>query len=463
MARRDDPQAKLVDIDAERAVLGSLLINPGAIVDVSERLMGSDFYQESHRWVYEAACELYEQHADVDFVTVADRLQDKEQLAQVGGAAYLTKLLNETPTSMHAASYADQLHKLGVLRRLIQSAAQIAKLAYNGRSSELAEVLDKAQRLIDAATPDAKDDAVLLWLDSLEQLLETQVERAQQLDAQERGIASPIIRFPWSSLSRFNLRLRPGTLAIAAAGSSIGKTTFLECCAEHWARQGFRVVFFHLELSHHMMMDRRLSRLSGLTLQQIEDGAMGQQVDDAYKQMRAYSGGIDYVHCPGWTATRIASKARAFYARRLCDVVIVDYLQKLTLGYRPGQNKADALGDAAETLKILGEQLGIPVLLASQFNRAAGFADRKTGEYIRGSGEPHEKANVVLTLDREILNSPAFDSYGKVIAGIGERSPTMIVRVDKNTGGATGDTQLVMNAARFLILDEARGTEPINL
>jgi replicative DNA helicase len=190
-----------------------------------------------------------------------------------------------------------------------------------------------------------------------------------------------------------------------------------------------------------------------LTLDQIENGATGDVIDDARKRLQAYPGGITYVHCPGATASRVATQARRLHAQGLCNVAIVDYLQKLTLVHKQGQNKADHLGDAAETLKIAAERLGIPFLLGSQFNRGVDHVARKTGAYIRGSGEPHEKANAVITLDRAILGSDAFDEEGRVIASAGQRSPVMVVRVDKNTGGETGDTKLVMNAARFLILD----------
>jgi replicative DNA helicase len=261
---------------------------------------------------------------------------------------------------------------------------------------------------------------------------------------------------PWRGMERFNVRLRPGTMAILAAGSSVGKTTFLECCAEFWARQGYQVAFFHLELSHQLMLDRRAARLTGIPMHQIEDGILDARINDALATLYKYPGGINYVHCPGWSASRIATYARQLRNKGRCDVAIVDYLQKMHLAFKPGINKADALGDAVETLKTAAELLEIPMLLASQFNRAAQFSDRKTGDYIRGSGEPHEKGNVVITLDRDILNEDMHDGAGRVVAESGSRSPVLKVRVDKNTSGPIGDTELIMNAARLLVLDAAR-------
>lgn len=457
-----DGLQRLADAQLEQSFVGSLLLDPEATAQIVDRCRPDDLYSQTHRWIYEACLALHEARHKIDIATVADQLDADQHLGEIGGAAKLTELVGQTPSAFHVLTYADRLHKLGTLRRLMRAAQSISKLAYDGAGSELDEVLTRAQRLVDAVQPIASDASVLLWLDSLEAFLEQQWERLGEKDAEDAGgrLRDPML--PWSALERFNPRLRPGTLAIVAGGSGIGKTTFLECCAEHWARQGYRVVFYHLELSHQMMLDRRAARLSGLSLREIEDGAMTDKVDRANELLRHYPGGITYVHCPGWTASRLVANARHLHAKGLCDVAIVDYLQKVTLRYYKGQNKADALGDCAETFKIAGEQMGTAWVVGSQFNRKANEYDRKTGDFIRGSGEPHEKANLVLTLDREICDAERQDEQGHVITAVGERAPEMTVRIDKNTGGPTGDTKLMMNAARFTILDAATETVPLN-
>jgi replicative DNA helicase len=449
---------KLINIDSERAVIGSCLIDPDAILQVADVLLADDFHDERWRHTYEAIYSLYEQQARIDYLTICTRLEDQGHLRAVGGAAALTGLVEATPTSLNVASYASIVHRLATLRRLVSTAGKIAALAYSAGGEQLDAVLTQAQRLIDAVTPEMSDDAVLLWLDSIERFVLWQLERNEKQADVEAG-KLPSADFPWQALQRFRLKLRPGLLGIVAAGSSIGKTTFLECCAEYWARQGLSVAFFHCELSHQLMLERRGVRLSGVPLEEIERGVLDRRVQVVTEMMREYAGRVTYVHCPGWTAQRVAAKARQLAAKGLCDVGIVDYLQKLYLMRRRGQNKADDLGDAVEMLKVLAEQLGIPVLLASQFNRGSRGAARKTGDFIRGSGEPHEKANVVITLDREILDAPIYDEAGHKVAEIGQRSPVVQVRVDKNTLGPTGDTQLMMNPERFLILDVAQAGE----
>lgn len=443
----------LSDLKAEQAAVGAMLIDPDAIARVEDQLAPDDFYHEVYRYIYEAIRDLHTERINIDYITLLDRLEASGHLQEIGGSAVVTALLNSTPSAMHVEDYAGIVHKLSSLRRLVMAASQIARDAYNGANGQLPDLLSKAQKLLDAISPVSSTESTLLWLDSLTEFLSGQFSRLMDQDAMAAG-ETPYLEMPWSTLKRFRIRLRPGTLALVAAGSGIGKTTFLECCAEHWAKQGRRVLFFHLELSHQLMLDRRMSRVTGIALHEIEDGIVDRRIDEATEQLRQYRGGITYVHCPGWSAQRIVALTRKLHNKGLCDVAIVDYLQKMGLVYRQGQNKSDHLGDAVETLKIMAEQLAIPVFLASQFNRSAMHSDRKTGDFIRGSGEPHEKGNIVLTLDRDVLSAPLTDEEGNIVARLGDHSPLVKVRIDKNTTGPTGDCELVMNAARFLMLDK---------
>jgi replicative DNA helicase len=176
--------------------------------------------------------------------------------------------------------------------------------------------------------------------------------------------------------------------------------------------------------------------------------------------MREWKGGITYVHCPGWTAQRVVANARKLYARGLCDVVVVDYLQKVALVGRNGQNEASWIAHTVEAFKTMAEQLAIPALLGSQLNRDGQRDNRKTSIGIRGSGEIEEKANYIITLDRPVLDEPVRNEQGRIIANEGDRSPEVKVRVDKNTLGPTGECEMVINAPRFLMLDVAPASEP---
>lgn len=450
----------LADEGAERALLGCLLVDQDAMAQVDGNVVAKDFYDEGRRAVFATLVELYQGRVKVDVLTVRERLQTRGLLETAGGASGVMDLMSAAPDFTHALDYARVVRRLGTLRRLVMAAAAIVKDAYAGRGDDLSAVLERARRALESVEGARSGDGVLLWLDSLSGFLEAQWERLAELDVAAKGGKKPYLELPWQAFQRFSARLRPGTLALVAAASGVGKTTFLECCAEAWARQGVRVAFFHLELSHRQMLDRRTSRLAGVPLSEVEDGAVTAEVDRAVVAMRGWPGGITYVHCPGWTAAQVAAERARLQAKGLCDVALVDYLQKLTLPRTRGQNKSDDIGDAVEQLKIDAERAGVPYMVASQFNRAAEGAERKTGAYIRGSGEPYEKANLALTLDRQILSGTETDGMGRITGMAGDLSGEVKGRVDKNTGGPTGDLRLWLDARRFLLTDLSREPEP---
>lgn len=447
---------QLVDIKAERAAIGAMLINPDYIARVREWLDASDFHDAKNRWIYDGQCALFDQQVEPDYVTLLAWLEKEGHLTEIGGAAYLSGLANATPNAFRAESYARIVQRLGTLRRLVGVAGEIAKMAHSD-NADIDDVFTRARILVDSAAPNVSDNDLLLWLDSLSAFVDYQLERKADQIAIDAGEVTARVRYPWKAVDHYTKMLREGTVGIVAAKPGIGKTAFMECCGESWARHGLQVAFFHFELSHKLMLDRRAARWSGMPMEEIEAGLVDQRIDAANAALRLWAGGINYVHCPGWTMGRVATKIRQLHSKGLCDVAIVDYLQKARLVYMHGQNKAQALGAAVEDLKNCAEQLGIFIQTGSQFSNAANGAERKTAAHIRDSGEPEEKANIIVTLDRVILNDDLHNGSGDVIAREGERSPLTTARIDKNTTGRTGDAELYFNGARFAFYDrEAR-------
>lgn len=448
MAKVDD---KLRDTNAEQAVIGGILVDPSAIGPLSEVLKPDDFYGEGNRWVYEAALQLHESGAQIDYITIANALDG--HLASIGGTAKLTQLVGATPSAVNVLDHARVVSRLAILRRLMSAAQGIAKLAYSSEDDSIAEVFAKARGLVDSVAPQADDDALLLWADSFARFIEYQIERKEQTDAIQRGERVARASFPWQAVGRLVSFIRPGMLAIVAADTSVGKTTFMECCAEHWARCGLQVVFYHLELSHRFMLDRRICRWSGDPMHLVEAGEVTDAIKQAHAEAKSWPGHVHYMHVPGWSAPRICNSIRQMRDKGLCDVAIIDYLQKMRLIRQKGQNDASAIGDQVEVIKNTTEQLDIPAIMGSQLSREGN---------IRNSGEPEEKANIIIYLEREKLDADMHGPDGRVIAKMGERSPQVKGRVEKNTGGACGAFELVMNGARYNILDVGQ-TEPAPL
>jgi len=440
------------DPAAELALLGALLIEPSKLLDIDPPLAKGDFSLARNGELYAVLGELGEE-ARCDLVTVGERVR-------AGGLdwseADLTRLLADapTPTGVHAPYYASIVREKATLRRLYYAGPKIIQLAL-APDAEAEEAGQKARALVDAALGQESDAAMLAWSASLAKYFEL-----LDLRAKEQQDPKPVLTFPWKALQGFIPRLRPGTVAIVAASSSIGKTTFCECCAERWAKDGFNVAFFHFELSHDIMLDRRMCRQARLALADLEKGKdeIIKAVSETSAQMQEWPGSITYIHCPGWTMQRVANKARLLASRGQVDAVVVDYLQKAKLQeWARGQTVAQIRGGDVEALKVLAEELGLVVLLASQLNREALTATYKTRHQIRDTGEADEKGNVVCTLDREILLENWLDpTSGAIVALKGELAPTVRVRVDKNTLGRTGEAKLVLDGPHFDLKDEAR-------
>ena len=288
-------------------------------------------------------------------------------------------------------------------------------------------------------------DARLLWEDSFtfyEELIAKR-EALAALPESERHL----LTWPWASWNAYLDPLEPGLLAVIAGPDGGGKTIYSECLAEHWARQGNSVAFLHFELNRGIMMDRRMARQAGIERRLLKDGTLtGQEKAEmarADERMRTWQGRITYVHTPGWTVERALAEVQSLATEDMCDVFIVDYLEKAASSARQikqyGAQIYEREADDVEQIKNFSEAVGLPVVILSQLNKMGkgqSFADL-TRTDIRGSGAKTERANVVALLYRDSLESQQ-----------------VRVKLDKNTMGAPGTLTQVMDAPRFRVLDQ---------
>jgi replicative DNA helicase len=288
------------------------------------------------------------------------------------------------------------------------------------------------------------ETARLLWAESFdlyEQIMAKRTAEAALPEDERKALT-----WPWRSWSNLLDPLEPGMLAVVAAGDGVGKTICAECIAEHWARCGRQVAFLHFELNRAIMLDRRTARATGIPRRALKGGALNRLDEerrwDANERMRSWPGGITYVHTPGWTVERALGEVRALKAEGLCDVFVVDYLEKAAAAPRQlrsyGTNIFAREANDVEQIKSFSEQEEVPALLLAQLNKMGkgqSFEDLDRTA-IRGAGEKTEKANVVVLLHRE---SP--------------ETGMLHVRVDKNTIGPTGSFAQYMETSRFLVTD----------
>ena len=288
------------------------------------------------------------------------------------------------------------------------------------------------------------ENARLLWPDSFTLYDEIIAERTRQasIPANERHIPT----WPWDTWRNFIDPLDAGMLGVISGADGVGKTIYAENLAEHWAATGLNVAFVHFELNRSLMLDRRMARQTGIQRRVLKTGTLDAAQQSAYEnandRLRQWPGSITYIHTPGWTMERVVNEVRALVTEGICDIFVVDYLEKAAASERQlktyGSNPFAREADNVELLKTAAESLERPAILLAQMNKAGktqGF-DTLNRTAIRGAGEKTEKANLVVLLHKESTESNLIQ-----------------VRVDKNTMGRCGTFDQFITGARFQITD----------
>ena len=434
------------NVQAERAVLGACLLDPDAVLRCRDLdLRPEAFWRPAHQAIWRAILDTAARCEAVDPLTVSDALG--ADLPAVGGQDYLLELVTETISTVTVKDYAEMVQRTAGQREVISAAGDLAALAH-AHEGPLPALYDAATaRFLQAVRVTDARSHLVGDAEALVEYLTAQSETARRLEENPDAL----IEVPWADLGRLLGDLVPGFIHVVAAESSVGKSMYMEAIAEHNARRGHRVAFYHLELSHSYMMHRLMCRYAGgdgITMAQLRRGYAGREVSQAIDGVQAWLPRITYVHCPGWSAERVAADMQRLYAQGACDVAIVDYLQKLTLPEGKGLNSAMLIGQQAETLKNVAERLGVPVVLGSQVSRANRADHRRPTEGdIRNSGEVAERSNQVVVLHRPVRRD--------------EQAPGAVTEkieayVDKNTSGETGKADLVHVFGRYLLGDAMR-------
>ena len=435
MASQQKPPSNL---DAESSVLGSILIDPDAMLRVRQTdLQPEQFYAGANGVIYGAMIGLSRQMQPIDTTTVQGALGAK--LDEIGGLDYLIRLVQQTPTSVNVVAYAEQVMQCAKRREIIAVSQDMASVAYahTGATDEL--LTDVSGQFFSVVNTNnsrthlyGTDNAILDYL-------------VAQDDRRERLAADPNGRLQTghADVDRMIDELEPGYIMIVGAQTSVGKTVFSEGVAEYNAMRGHKVCFYHLELTHQSMLHRRMVRHSGVSMHELRTGYNGPELSTAINRISPWMGNMTYIHCPGWTAERIAADITRERASGNCDLVIIDYLTLINMPRTQGSNDAARIGNAIGVLKVLAEQLEIPMVIPSQTRRTQDGATDVHKDDLRGSGEIEERTNQIIMLNRQ-----------------GERddnAETEIINisVEKNSSGPCGECKLVHKKGRFLYLDYA--------
>ena len=418
----DDARVPPSDVLAEEAVLGSLIIDPEAIHEISTFLNARDFYRDGNQKIYAVILELAEKNKGIDHVTISHELKMNDDLEDIGGEGYVIGLPNATPTSINIKGYAEDVKDCAIRRDMVIAATAIANLAFENEKSE--KTLDRAEQLIfnirgdlNKGTSDGSiKDWAKMYMDEMEYLAQNEGEMS--------GLPTGFL-----DIDRGLGGLQRADLVIVGARPSMGKTSFLLQIAMNNVKLGNNVGIFSLEMSANKLVERIVSSNTRIDSQRLRRADLEpDEWKKFYKQIGELSErGLFISDDLGLSVHQIKAKARRWHARYGLDMVMVDYLQLID---EPNQqNRNLEIGVISRGFKQLGRELNVPIVVASQLSRAVEQRANKRPilSDLRDSGTIEQDADVVTFLYRDEYYNPEAS----------ERPGIAEVNVAKNRNGPT--------------------------
>lgn len=415
------------NVEAEQAVLGSVLLDSESLFSVTEILHPEDFYERAHRFIYEAVLLLSEKGSAIDLVTVTEELRRQNQLDQVGGPAYIASIAGAVPSSSNAAYYANIVAQKSTLRSLISAAGEIAASCYS-QEDDVEVLLDAAEQKIFSISQNRSREGFAsikaILIDTLES-----IERLSQHKGEVTGVPT------FTDLDKLLSGLQKSDLIICAGRPGMGKTSFCLNIAQKAAiKHGKSVAIFSLEMSKEQVAQRMLSSEAAIDQQKLRTGYLSDKDwSGLVDAMGVLSGTSVYIDdTPALTAMEVRAKARRLKAEKGLDLVIVDYLQ-LMQGHRRADSRQQEIATISRALKSLARELKTPVMALSQLNR--GVEQRQDKRPVMAdlleSGAIEADADVVLFLYRdEYYNKETSDKgIAEVIVGKHRNGPVGVIKL----------------------------------
>lgn len=444
MATKEVPAGKIPpqNLDAEKSLLGAVLIDEETLADISEHVTTKDFYEKRHAIIYAAMMRLYERHKPVDLLTLTEELKRKKELEIIGGSAYLTDLTNYVPTSAHAEAYAELVAQKAIRRRLIKASGEISELGYD-EDTTTQELLEKAEaELFSVSDQSLKQDLV-----SIESILTESFDRMEELHRNKGTLRG--VRTGYRDLDNMTAGLQRSDLIILAARPSMGKTTLVTNLAYNVATVAKQpVLFFSLEMSKEQLVDRMLADASGVDAWNIRTGNLS---DDDFSKLSEAMGEMAEApifidDTPGLSVLEMRTKARRAAHEQPLGLVIIDYLQLMQGSGRSDGNRVQEVSEISRGLKLIARELNVPVIALSQLSRSVESRSPQIPQLsdLRESGSIEQDADIVMFIYREAYYNPET-----------ERENITDLIIAKHRNGPTGKIELYFHPERlrFMSLD----------
>ncbi|CAL9498301.1 replicative DNA helicase [Streptomyces albus] len=428
------------DLEAEKSVLGGMLLSKDAIADVVETLKGQDFYRPAHETVYQAILDLYAKGEPADPITVTAELTRRGEIARVGGPGYVQSLVQAVPTAANALYYAEIVRERAVLRRLVEAGTRITQMGY-AADGDVDDIVNNAQAEIYAVTEQRTTEDYLPLADIMEGALD-EIEAIGSRSGQMTGVPTG-----FTDLDSLTNGLHPGQMIVVAARPAMGKSTlaldFARACS---IKHALPSVIFSLEMGRNEIAMRLLSAEARVALHHMRSGSM---TDEDWtrlaRQMPAVTDAPLYIDdSPNLSMMEIRAKCRRLKQRNDLRMIVIDYLQLMqTGGSRRPESRQQEVSEMSRNLKLLAKELEVPVIALSQLNRGP---EQRTDKKpmvsdLRESGSIEQDADMVILLHRE-------DAYEKESPRAGEAD--LIVAKHRNGPTATITVAFQGHYSRFV-------------
>ncbi|HKK96288.1 MAG TPA: replicative DNA helicase [Anaerovoracaceae bacterium] len=385
------------DIEAEKSVIGALLLSSDALSEVIDALKPEHFYKKEHQEIFSAVTSLFYKSSNVDMLTVCDELKQRKALEIVGGRAYIAMLTEGVPVVSNAKDYAKIISEKAGLRKLIKAANDIEEKSYEGQE-KTEEILDFAENSVFSIAQDSQVKNYENISDVVVRNI-SKIEEAQKMDGDVTGIPTG-----FRELDKLLSGFHPSDLIIVAARPGMGKTAFALNIAEQTAERGKSVLIFSLEMSNEQLGQRMLAMHSRVDMEKIKKGQIEEndwdkiaETNDSFAKMK-----VSIDDSPGVSILEIKNKCRRLKAEKGLDLVIIDYLQLMSLKGRV-ENRQQEISSLSRSIKLLAKEMNCAVMLLSQLSRAP---EQRTDHRpllsdLRESGSIEQDADIVMFLYRE--------------------------------------------------------------
>lgn len=433
------------DVEAEKAVIGSLLVDGEAMFKVATFLEPEAFFTQEHQWIYNACFGLYQRNEGLNQITIAHELAKRGKLEETGGAAYLSHLVSIVPTSLHLEYYAQIVSRLSVMRRLISAGSQITAIGYQTDAEVDASISKAEDVLFKVRQKKSQQDFV-----PISQVLGQYFEEIGSVESQIEEI--PHILTNFAALDNFLGGLQRSDLIILAARPSLGKTSLALNVARNAAiNQKACVALFSLEMSQQAIVQRLLANEANVDSSHVRRGDYTEKEErEIMEASGILSEALIYIDdSPQIRPAEMRGKARRLHFERNVDLVIVDYLQ-LIRGDSRGDNRVQEVSEITRALKALAREINAPVLAVSQLSRATEWraSHRPQLADLRDSGSIEQDADVVLFIYRDEVYYPTEEAWKKDHDIEKEPYPKGIadIIIAKHRNGPTGEVKLRFHA-----------------